>query len=152
MSLKDKITSDLTAAMKAKDATRTGALRMVKAALMNEENKRGASYELTDEETLKTLQSLVKQRKDSIQQYAAAGRADLAEKEELELFVLEQYLPQAATQAEIEAAVAAAIAETGASSMKDMGAVMKATQAKLAEKTADGKLVSETVKAKLQNS
>lgn len=151
MSLKDKIVSDLTAAMKAKDANRTGALRMVKAALMNEENKRGADYVLTEEETMKTLQSLVKQRKDSIAQYTAAGRADLAEKEELELFVLEGYLPQAATPAEIEAAVATAVQETGATSMKDMGAVMKATQANLAGKTIDGKVVSEAVKAKLQN-
>ena len=124
---------------------------MVKAALMNEQNKRGADYVLTEEETMKTLQSLVKQRKDSIAQYTAAGRADLAEKEELELYVLEQYLPQAATTEEISVAVDSAISETGASSMKDMGAVMKASQAKLAGKTADGKIVSETVKAKLQN-
>lgn len=151
MSLKDTITADLTAAMKAKDANRTGVLRMVKAALMNEQNKKGADYVLTEDETMKTLQSLVKQRKDSIQQFTAAGRADLAEKEELELFVLEGYLPQAASQEEIEAAVNAAIAETGATSPKDMGAVMKASQAKLAGKTADGKLVSETVKAKLQS-
>lgn len=151
MSLRDQITTDLTAAMKAKDANRTGVLRMVKAALMNEQNKRGADYVLTEEETMKTLQSLVKQRKDSITQYAAAGRADLAEKEELELFVLEGYLPQAATNEEIAAAVAVAVTETGASSVKDMGAVMKATQAKLAGKTVDGKLVSEAVRAKLQS-
>jgi uncharacterized protein YqeY len=151
MSLKDQITTDLTAAMKAKDANRTGTLRMVKAALMNEQNKRGADYVLTEDETMKTLQSLVKQRRDSIAQYAAAGRADLAEKEELELYILEQYLPQAATREEIEAAVDAAVAETGASSVKDMGAVMKAAQAKLAGKTTDGKLVSEAVKTKLQS-
>lgn len=150
MNLKDKITTDLTHAMKAKDANRTSALRMVKAALMNEQNKRGADYVLTEEETVKTLQSLVKQRKDSIQQYTAAGRADLAEKEELELYVLEGYLPQAATPEEIEAAVNSSVAETGATSIKDMGAVMKAAQAKLAGKTVDGKLISETVKAKLQ--
>lgn len=151
MSLKDQITTDLTHAMKAKDANRTGVLRMVKAALMNEQNKRGADYVLTEDETMKTLQSLVKQRKDSIAQYAAAGRADLAEKEELELYVLEQYLPQAATAEEINAAVDAAVAETGASSMKDMGAVMKSAQASLAGKTVDGKLVSEAVKTKLQS-
>lgn len=150
MSLKDKITGDLTAAMKAKDANRMGALRMVKAALMNEQNKRGADYVLTEEETMKTLQSLVKQRKDSIEQYTNAGRSELAEKEQIELSVLEEYLPQAATPEEIEIAVAEAIGETGASSMKDMGAVMKAAQAKLAGKTADGKTVSETVKTKLQ--
>ncbi|MGI9036386.1 MAG: GatB/YqeY domain-containing protein [Pyrinomonadaceae bacterium] len=151
MSLKDKIVSDLTRAMKAQDANRTGTLRMVKAALMNEQNKRGADYELTDEEVSKTLQSLVKQRKDSIEQYANAGRAELAEKERAELAVIEEYLPQSAAKEEIETAVAAAIAETGASSMKEMGAVMKAAQAKLAGKTADGKIVSEIVKAKLQS-
>ena len=150
MSLKDKITSDLTTAMKAKDANRTGALRMVKAALMNEQNKRGVGYELNDDEITKTLQSLVKQRKDSIEQYTNAGRGELAEKEQSELAVIAEYLPQAATEAEIERAVTEAIAEVGASSMKDMGAVMKAAQAKLAGKSADGKIVSQTVKAKLQ--
>lgn len=151
MGLKHKITGDLTAAMKAKDANRTGALRMVKAALMNEENKKGVGYQLTDEETMRTLQSLVKQRKDSIEQYTNAGRADLAEKEQTELAVIAEYLPQAATPEEIEIAVAEAVGETGASSMKDMGAVMRAAQAKLAGKTIDGKIVSETVKTKLQS-
>jgi uncharacterized protein YqeY len=151
MSLKDKITSDLTAAMKAKDANRTGALRMVKAALMNEANKKGADYVLTDEETMRTMQSLVKQRKDSIEQYLGAGRSELAEKEQVELSILEEYLPQSATTEEIEIAVAEAIGEIGASSMKEMGAVMKASQTKLAGKTVDGKLLSETVKTKLQS-
>jgi len=151
MSLKDKITADITAAMKAKDADRLSVLRMAKAALMNEENKKGADYELSDEETAKTLQTLVKQRKDSIEQYEKAGRAELAEKEKSELLVLEDYLPQAASREEIEQAVAEAISETGATSMKEMGSVMKAAQAKLKGKSADGKIVSETVKAKLQN-
>lgn len=150
MSLKDKITADMTAAMKAKDANRLSTLRMAKAALMNEQNKRGANYELTVEESMRTMLSLVKQRKDSIEQYTNAGRADLAEKEQAELSVLEEYLPQAASAEEIEKAVAEAISETGASSMKEMGAVMKAAQAKLQGKTVDGRLVSETVKAKLQ--
>jgi uncharacterized protein YqeY len=150
MGLKDKITGDLTAAMKAKDANRTGALRMIKAALMNEQNKRGIDYELTEEEVTKTLQSLVKQRKDAIEQYSGAGRTELAEKEQSELAVISEYLPQAATREEIEQAVMEAIAETGASTMKEMGAVMKASQAKLAGKNADGKIVSETVKMKLQ--
>ena len=150
MSLKDKITADMTAAMKAKDANRLSVLRMAKAALMNEQNKRGANYELTVEETMRTMLSLVKQRKDSIEQYTNAGRTDLAEKEQAELAVLEEYLPQAASKEEIEKAVAEAVAETGASSMKEMGAVMKAALAKLQGKTADGKLVSETVKMKLQ--
>jgi uncharacterized protein YqeY len=151
MNLKDKITADITAAMKAQDADRLSVLRMAKAALMNEENKKGADYKLSDEETAKTLQTLVKQRKDSIAQYENAGRRELAEKEKSELLVLEDYLPQAASTEEIEKAVSEAISETGASSIKDMGLVMKAAQAKLAGKNADGKTVSETVKAKLQN-
>lgn len=149
MSLKDKIVSDMTTAMKAKDANRLSTLRMAKAAVMNEENKRGIGTVLTDDEVSKILQSLVKQRKDSIEQFTANGRAELAEKEQAELSVLEEYLPQAATPEEIAAAVAEAVAESGASSMKEMGLVMKAALAKLQGKTADGKLVSETVKAKL---
>ena len=150
MSLKDKITADITAAMRAKDANRLSVLRMAKAALMNEENKRGADYKLTDEEAMKVLNTLVKQRKDSIDQYEKAGRTELADKEKGELTVLEDYLPQAATKEEIEQAVTDAIAETGATSMKDMGAVMKAAQARLAGKSADGRVVSETVKEKLK--
>ena len=139
----------MTAAMKAKDANRLSTLRMAKAAVMNEENKRGIGTVLTDEEVSKILQSLVKQRKDSIEQFTNNSRTELAEKEQAELVVLEEYLPQAASADEIAAAVEAAIAETGASSMKEMGLVMKAALTQLAGKTADGKLVSETVKAKL---
>ncbi len=149
MSLKDKITGDLTAAMKAKDANRLSVLRMVKASIMNRQIEKGA--DLTDEEVTKALQSLVKQRRDSIEQYENAGRAELAEKEKSELVVIEEYLPQAATVEEIEKAVAEAITETGATSIKEMGLVMKAAQAKLAAKSADGKFVSETVKVKLQS-
>lgn len=146
-SLKDTIVSDLTAAMKAKETERVGVLRMVKAALMNRFIEKGG--ELTDEEATKTLQSLVKQRRDSIEQYEKAGRTELAAKEAAEIAVIEVYLPQAASQEEINAAVEAAVAETGASSMKEMGAVMKAALARLAGKTADGKMVSEAVKARL---
>lgn len=149
MSLKDKIISDLTTAMKAKDANKLSTLRMAKSAVMNEENKRGIGTVLTDEEVTKILQTLVKQRKDSIEQFTANGRTELAEKEKTELAVLEDYLPNAASKEEIEKAVDEAIAETGASSIKEMGMVMKAAQAKLAGKSADGRLVSETVKAKL---
>jgi uncharacterized protein YqeY len=149
MNLKDKIISDLTAAMRAKDANRLSVLRMVKANIMNRQIEKGA--DLTEEEITKALQSLVKQRKDSIDQYEKAGRAELAEKEQTELVVLEEYLPQAASKEEIEQAVTDAISETGASSIREMGAVMKAAQAKLAGKAADGRLVSETVKAKLQS-
>lgn len=149
MNLKDKIISDLTTAMKAKDANRTSVLRMVKANLMNKQIEKGV--DLTDEEITKALQTLVKQRRDSIEQYEKAGRAELAQKEKTELVVIEEYLPQSAPPEEIEKAVEEAISETGAGSIKEMGAVMKAAQAKLAGKSADGKLVSEIVKAKLQN-
>ena len=151
MSLKDTITGDITAAMKAKDADRLSVLRMAKAALMNEANKKSADYQLSDDESAKVLQKLVSQRKDSIEQFEKAGRDEMAAKERAELHVLQEYLPQEASKEEIERAVAEAIVETGASTIKEMGAVMKAAQAKLAGKSADGKLVSETVKAKLQN-
>jgi uncharacterized protein YqeY len=147
MSLLDTIVSDMTEAMKAKDAGRTGTLRMVKASLMNRKIEKGA--DLTDDEITKALQSLVKQRRDSIEQYENAGRSELAAKEQAEIDVIEAYLPQAASADEIAAAVDAAVAETGASSMKEMGTLMKATMAKLAGKNADGKAVSEAVKAKL---
>ena len=147
MSLKQKVISDLTASMKAQDAPRTSTLRMVKAAVMNREIEKGG--EMDDEEMMKLLRSLVKQRRDSVEQYEKGGRQDLADKEKTEIEVIEAYLPQAASQAEVEAAVAAAIAETGASSIKEMGKVMKAAQATLAGKNADGRMVSEIVKAKL---
>ena len=147
MTLKDQIISDLTDAMKAKDADRLSTLRMVKANLMNRQIEKGG--ELTDDEVTKALQSLVKQRRDSIEQYEKAGRAELAAKEAAEITHIEAYLPQAATPDEIRAAVDAAVTETGASSMKDMGAVMKAAMVKLTGKSADGKAVSEAVKAKL---
>ncbi|MDQ3372460.1 MAG: GatB/YqeY domain-containing protein [Acidobacteriota bacterium] len=149
MNLKDKIINDLTAAMKAKDTIRTSVLRMVKANLMNKQIEKGV--DLTDEEIIKALQTLVKQRRDSIEQYEKAGREELAQKEKTELVVIEEYLPQSAPPEEIEKAVEEAISETGAGSIKEMGAVMKAAQAKLAGKSADGKLVSEIIKAKLQN-
>jgi len=147
MSLREQIVKDLTAAMKAQDAGRTSTLRMVKAAMMNRQIEKGS--ELDDDEMQKLLRSLVKQRRDSIEQYEKAGRQELVDKEKAEIDVIETYLPQAASQDEILQAVAAAIAETGATSMKDMGKVMKAAQAALAGKNADGKLVSEAVKAKL---
>lgn len=147
MSLKERIVKDMTAAMKERDAARTSTLRMVKAALQNREIEKGG--ELSDEELTKALLSLVKQRRDSVEQYEKAGREELAAKERAEIAVIEEYLPQAATREEIEAAVVAAIEETGATSMKEMGAVMKAAQARLAGKSADGRTVSEIVKARL---
>ena len=149
MSLVDQIISDLTAAMKSQDAARTSTLRMVKAAMMNRKIEKGG--ELDDDEMQKLLSSLVKQRRDSVEQYENAGRQELADKEKAEIEVIESYLPQAASQEVIEQAVVAAIAETGASSMKDMGKVMKAAQAALAGKNADGRVISEIVKAKLSD-
>jgi len=147
MSLKEQIVSELTASMKAQDAPRTSTLRMVKAAMMNREIEKGG--ELDDEEMLKLLRSMVKQRQDSVEQFEKGGRQNLADKEKAEIEIIETYLPQAASRDAIETAVAAAMSETGASSMKDMGRVMKATQPALVGKNADGKTVSEIVKAKL---
>jgi hypothetical protein len=147
MSLKEKITTDMTAAMRAKDAARLSTLRMVKAAIMNREKDGGS--ELTDDDVIKIMNSLVKQRKDSIEQFTKAGRTELADKEQTELAVIEEYLPQAATAEEIEHAVTEAIAATGASTMREMGTVMKAVQGVLAGKSVDGKAVSDLVKAKL---
>lgn len=148
MNLNDRIIADMTEAMKAKDTERLGTLRMVKSNLMNRKIEKGG--ELTDDEVMKALQSLVKQRRDSIEQYENANRPELAAKEAAEIAHIEVYLPQSATVEEIDSAVFDAIAETGAGSMTEMGLVMKSAQAKLTGKTVDGKLLSETVKAKLQ--
>ena len=147
MSLSKQIVADLTTAMKAQDAARTSTLRMVKAAMMNRQIEKGS--ELDNDDVQKLLRSLVKQRRDSIEQYEKAGRQELVDKEQAEVNVIETYLPKAASQEEIEQVVATVIAETGASSIKDMGKVMKAAQAALAGKNADGRVVSEVVKAKL---
>ncbi|HEX9544254.1 MAG TPA: GatB/YqeY domain-containing protein [Pyrinomonadaceae bacterium] len=147
MTLREQIISDMTASMKAQDAPRTSTLRMVKAAMQNRQIEKGD--ELNDEDMTKLLNSLVKQRRDSVEQYEKGGRQDLADKEKAEIEVIEAYLPQAASRDEIEAAVTAAVADTGASSMKDMGKVMKSVQAALAGKNADGRTVSEVVKSKL---
>ena len=150
MSLKEQIVGDMITAMKARDAARTSTLRMLKAAIMNREIEKGGA--LDDEEVSKLLRSQVKQRRDSVEQYEQGGRQELADKETSEIAVIESYLPQAASVEEIEQAVAAAMAETGATSMKEMGAVMKATMALLAGKNPDGRIVSETVKKKLAGS
>ena len=147
MSLSSSISTDIAAAMKAKDPARLSALRMLKAAVMNKGVEKGR--DLDDAEVLQVVASLVKQRRESIEQFANAGRTDLVEKETAELSVLSQYLPAAASAEEIEAAVAAAIAETGAASPKDMGKVMKAVMPKLAGKNADGRAVNETVRRQL---
>jgi len=147
MTLKEQITADLTTAMKARETERTSTLRMVKAAFMNREIEKRAA--LDEEESLKLLRSMVKQRRDSIEQYVKGGRQELADKEQTEIDVIEAYLPQGASAEQIAAAVNEAIAETGAVSVKDMGKVMKAAQAKLAGQNADGRAVSEMVKSRL---
>jgi uncharacterized protein len=147
MTFLDRINEDLKTAMKSRDSDRLSTLRMVKTALKNREIDKMEA--LTDEESIKVLQSLVKQRRDSIEQYQQAGRIDLAEKEAAELKVIEEYLPAALDEAAIARIVEETVAETGASSMKEMGAVMKAVMAKLAGQTVDGKVVNQIVKSKL---
>jgi uncharacterized protein YqeY len=147
MSMNDQVGADIAAAMKARDASRLSALRMLKAAVMNKGVEKGR--DLDDAEVLQVIASLVKQRRDSIEQFSKAGRTDLVEKETVELNILQAYLPAGATPEEINAAVAEAIAETGAASPKDMGKVMKAVMPKLAGKNADGKAVNEAVRRTL---
>lgn len=147
MAFIDKISAELTAAMRARDAVRLGTLRMAKAALVNREVERGRA--LDDAESLQVIAALIKQRRDSVEQFRGGGREDLATREEAEIAVLETYLPPPVEATELEAVVDAAIAETGASTPKDMGKVMKAALARLAGRTADGKTVSELVKKKL---
>lgn len=147
MTFLERIEQDLKTAMKNKDAARLSTLRMVKTALKNREIDKMAA--LTDDEAGKVLQSLVKQRRDSVEQYNQAGRAELAEKEAAEIKMIEEYLPAALDEAAIARTVEETIAETGASSPKEMGNVMKAVMAKLAGQTIDGKVVSQMVKAKL---
>jgi uncharacterized protein YqeY len=134
-------------AMRKHDPIRLSSLRMLKAALMNREIERGQA--LNEAESVQVVGTLVKQRKDSIEQFTKGGRSDLAEKEAAEIRVLEAYLPPAADAATIERAIAEAIAETGAGSAKDMGRVMKVVMAKLAGQGADGKIVNELVRKKL---
>jgi len=147
MPIVEKVEKDLVAALKAQDALRLSVLRMTKAALMNKKVELGKAVE--DPEALAVLRTLVKQRRESVEAFRKGGRDDLADKEEAEIKILEAYLPAAASDQEIDAAVTAAIAETGASTAKDLGKAMKAAMAKLAGKNADGKRVSEKVRAKL---
>jgi len=147
MALVEDVNKAITDAMKAKDAARLVALRMLKAALMNREVERGRA--LDEGEARQVVSALVKQRRDSIEQFTKGGRKDLADKETAEIVVLEGYLPPAVDAGELENAVDAAIASTGATSAKDMGRVMKAVMADLAGKTVDGKAVNEIVRRKL---
>jgi uncharacterized protein len=149
MALVERINDDLRASMKAQDAPRTGTLRMAKAALMNREIDKKSP--LTDDEAVKVLQGLVRQREDSVFQFRKANRPELVRKEEAEIEVLKGYLPAEASDADIESAVEKAVAETGASSPKDMGRVMKAALAALqaSGKPADGKKVNDAVRRRL---
>ncbi len=147
MRMVEQVEKDLVAAMKAQEALKLSVLRMMKAALKNKQIELGKPLE--DSEALAVLRTLVKQRHESVEQFRKGGREDLATKEEAEIKIVEKYLPAAVPDAEVDAAVAAAITETGAAGAKDMGKVMKAVMAKFAGRTVDGKRVSEKVRAKL---
>lgn len=147
MPLVTDVTTAISDAMRQRDQIRLSALRMLKAALMNREVEKGRA--LDDAEGQQVVTSLVKQRRDSIEQFLKGGRQDLVDKESAEIAVLETYLPPAADPAAVEEAVVAAIAETGATSPKDMGRVMKAAMARLAGQSVDGKVVNELVRKKL---
>jgi uncharacterized protein len=147
MTLMERITQDMTAAMKTKDQARLSPLRMAKAALMNREVEKGRALEQSEAEQV--IASLIKQRRDSIEQFTKGGRDDLVARETGEIATLEAYLPPPMAAAELEAVVDAAVAETGASSQKDLGRVMKTVMAKLAGRTVDGRLVNELVRRRL---
>ncbi len=147
MSIVADVNAAITDAMRRQDAARLSALRMLKAAFVNRSVEKG--HDLDDAEARQVVSALVKQRKDSIEQFTNGGRPELAAKEAAEITVLEAYLPPAADPAAVERAVADAVAETGATSAKDMGRVMKAVMAKLAGQNVDGKTVNELVRKKI---
>lgn len=147
MSLVNDVSAAITDAMRQRDAARLSALRMLKAAFVNRSVEKG--HELDDSEARQVVQALVKQRRDSIEQFLKGGRQDLVDKETAEIGVLEAYLPAAADPAIVERAVTEAIAEAGATSPKDVGKVMKLALAKLSGQTVDGKVVNELVRKKL---
>ena len=147
MSLSEQIQKDIVAAMKAKEEMRLSVLRMVKAALQLKEVEK--MRKLDESESIQLLQSLVKQRKESIDQFSKGGRQDLVDKENAELKILGTYLPAGATEAEMDAAIGKAIADTGATSMKQMGGVVKAAKEALAGKALDGKALSDRVRERL---
>ncbi len=147
MTLMERISQDLTSAMRAREAQRLAALRMAKAALMNREVEKGRALDESEEQQV--VVSLIKQRRDSIEQFRQGGRQDLADKEAAEIVTLEVYLPPPVDPAEIERAVSEAIAEAGATSAKDLGKVMKAVMPKLAGRAVDGRTINELVRRKL---
>jgi hypothetical protein len=144
MTLIERIENDLIQAMKAKDELRLSVLRMMKSAIRYKQIEK--MRELDDAETLQVLNTLVKQRRESVEMFGKGGRQDLVEKETKEIAIIEAYLPAGASDADLEAAIAAAIAETGANSPKQMGAVIKAARTKLEGKTVDGKALSDRVR------
>lgn len=147
MALVDQIQKDMVAAMKGREEARLDALRMIKAALMR--YKVDTMKELDEQAELQILNTLIKQRRESADMFRKGGRPELAEKEEGELKLIESYMPAAPTDEEVDTAIAAAMSETGVTSLKQMGVVMKAAQAKLAGKRVDGKALSEKVRGKL---
>ena len=147
MALIDQISADMTAAMKARDQARLAPLRMAKAALMNREVEKGRA--LDEAESQQVIVSLIKQRRDSIEQFLKGGREELAARETAEIATLEAYLPPPIDPAEIDRAVGDAIREAGATSAKDFGPVMKAVMGKLAGRGADGRVINEIVRRKL---
>jgi uncharacterized protein len=147
MTLMERISQDMTAAMRAREALRLAPLRMAKAALMNREVEKGRALDESEEQQV--MVSLIKQRRDSIEQFQQAGRQELADKEAAEIQTLEVYLPPPIDPADIERAVVEAIAETGATSAKEIGKVMKAVMPKLAGRAADGRAINEMVRRKL---
>ena len=147
MSISDQVTKDMIAAMKSREELKLSTLRMMKSALKNKEIDKRAP--LDDKEALQVLSTMIKQRKDSIEQFTKGGRQELADKEASEITIIEAYMPKAIGEAEIVAAVRATIAEMGSPTMKEMGTVMKNTMAKLAGARVDGKVVSEAVKKEL---
>jgi uncharacterized protein len=147
MALIERIQKDLTEAMMSKDELRLSVLRMVKSALKYKEIEKVRALE--DAESIQVLQTLVKQRRESVEQFSKGGRQDLADKEMQEIAILEKYLPAAPSDADLDAAIESAIKETGANSPKAMGAVIKAAKARLEGKSVDGKALSERVKERL---
>ena len=147
MSLAEKIQTDIVIAMKARDDFKLSVLRMVKAAMQLKEVEK--MRKLDDTESIQLLQTILKQRKESIDQFTKGNRPELAEKESKEALIIEQYLPAAASAQEMNAAIDKAISKTGASSMKQMGAVVKAAKAALEGKTVDGKALSDLVRQRL---
>jgi uncharacterized protein YqeY len=147
MSLRDRLTEDLKLAMKSRDQLRMDVIRMIKAAILNKEVE--LRKDLDDAEMSRIMATLIKQRRESVEQFEKAHRIELAEKERKEITIIETYLPKALSAEELDRIIVSVLADTGSRSLKDMGAVMKAVMARLAGQTVDGKQVSDLVRAKL---